>query len=151
MKSILLFMIFVVCQLEGKKFSQDNFKVDYNYYLRKQDLHIIKTQNDLSNAWYLPPQKAPKEHSWADFAKKYLNMMDYQALIFCLFIIVSPPFFNGTTPISTRINAMSLSSKLVLECLYLGIFFGLKARFIWLIPKLTGFKFTITPNPLPCE
>ncbi len=50
MKSILLFMIFVVCQLEGKKFSQDNFKVDYNYYLRKQDLHIIKTQNDLSNA-----------------------------------------------------------------------------------------------------
>ncbi len=65
MKSILLFMIFVVCQLEGKKFSQDNFKVDYNYYLRKQDLHIIKTQNDLSNAWYLPPQKAPKEHSFS--------------------------------------------------------------------------------------
>ncbi|MGL2503012.1 phospholipase, partial [Helicobacter pylori] len=25
MKSILIFMIFVVCQLEGKKFSQDNF------------------------------------------------------------------------------------------------------------------------------
>ncbi len=130
MKSILLFMIFVVCQLEGKKFSQDNFKVDYNYYLRKQDLHIIKTQNDLSNSWYLPPQKAPKEHSWVDFAKKYLNMMDYLALIFCLFIIVSPPFFNGTTLISTPINAMSLSSKSVLECLYLGTFFGLKARFI---------------------
>ncbi|MDO7829257.1 phospholipase, partial [Helicobacter pylori] len=32
MKSILLFMIFIVCQLEGKKFLQDNFKVDYNYY-----------------------------------------------------------------------------------------------------------------------
>ena len=61
MKSILLFMIFVVCQLEeGKKFSQDNFKVDYNYYLRKQDLHIIKTQNDLSNSWYLLHKKPPK-------------------------------------------------------------------------------------------
>ncbi|GAA9920617.1 hypothetical protein VN0837_13670 [Helicobacter pylori] len=92
MKSILLFMIFVVCQLEGKKFSQDNFKVDYNYYLRKQDLHIIKTQNDLSNAWYLPPQKAPKEHSWVDFAKKYLNMMDYLGTYFL-------PFYHSFTPI----------------------------------------------------
>ncbi len=92
MKSILLFMIFVVCQLEGKKFSQDNFKVDYNYYLRKQDLHIIKTQNDLSNAWYLPPQKVPKEHSWVDFAKKYLNMMDYLGTYFL-------PFYHSFTPI----------------------------------------------------
>ncbi|GAA7002593.1 hypothetical protein Kyoto22A_11360 [Helicobacter pylori] len=92
MKSILLFMIFVVCQLEGKKFSQDNFKVDYNYYLRKQDLHIIKTQNDLSNAWYLPPQKAPKEHSWVNFAKKYLNMMDYLGTYFL-------PFYHSFTPI----------------------------------------------------
>ncbi|EKE89634.1 hypothetical protein OUK_0780 [Helicobacter pylori R037c] len=41
MKSILLFMIFVVCQLEGKKFSQDNFKVDYNYYLRKTIYPIL--------------------------------------------------------------------------------------------------------------
>lgn len=92
MKSIWLFMIFVVCQLEGKKFSQDNFKVDYNYYLRKQDLHIIKTQNDLSNSWYLPPQKAPKEHSWVDFAKKYLNMMDYLGTYFL-------PFYHSFTPI----------------------------------------------------
>nr|AFR51831.1 phospholipase A [Helicobacter pylori] len=92
MKSILLFMIFVVCQLEGKKFSQDNFKIDYNYYLRKQDLHIIKTQNDLSNSWYLPPQKAPKEHSWVDFAKKYLNMMDYLGTYFL-------PFYHSFTPI----------------------------------------------------
>lgn len=152
MKSIWLFMIFVVCQLEGKKFLQDNFKIDYNYYLRKQDLHIIKTQNDLSNAWYLPPQKAPKEHSWVDFAKKYLNMMDYLGTYFLPFYHSFTPIFQWYfTLISTPINAMSLSSKSVLECLYLGIFFGLKARFIWLIPKLTGFKFIMTPNPLPCE
>ncbi len=69
MKSILLFMIFVVCQLEGKNFQDKNFKVDYNYYLRKQDLHTIITRNNLSNSWYVAPKKAPKEHSWVDFAK----------------------------------------------------------------------------------
>ncbi|GAA9051105.1 hypothetical protein Taitung233_13370 [Helicobacter pylori] len=151
MKSILLFMIFVVCQLEGKKFSQDNFKVDYNYYLRKQDLHIIKTQNDLSNAWYLPPQKAPKEHSWVDFAKKYLNMMDYLGTYFLPFYHSFTPIFQWYHPNINPYQRNEFKFQISFRVPVLGIFFGLKARFIWLIPKLTGFKFTITPNPLPCE
>lgn len=94
------FALYDFCSLSVRrqKFSQDNFKVDYNYYLRKQDLHIIKTQNDLSNAWYLPPQKAPKEHSWVDFAKKYLNMIDYLGTYFLPFYHSFTPFFNGTSP-----------------------------------------------------
>lgn len=46
---------------------------------------------------------------------------------------------------------MSLSFKLVLECLYLGIFFGLKVCFIWFIFKLIGFKFIMIFNLFLCE
>ncbi|WQS29540.1 phospholipase A [Helicobacter pylori] len=92
MKSKFLSFILAVCQLESKDSLQDNLKVDYNYYLRKQDLHTIITRNNLSNSWYVAPKKAPKDHSWAELAKKYLDVIDYQGTYFL-------PFYHSFTPV----------------------------------------------------